>query len=99
MPRQVIWHAIAGIFSMKRISLILIAIAGYIQAFSQQPPPVNDTLIPKQHLDDTIPYEPKLQGGALIDTINIKDKSDYHPGYLKDTLKEKNSGVKPKREY
>ena len=96
MPRPDIWHVIAGIFNMKRICLILIAVAGYIQAFSQQLPPVNDTLIPKQHLDDTILYEPKLQGGALIDTVNIKDKPDYQPGYVKDTTREKNSRVKPK---
>jgi len=80
---------------MKKICLILIAVSGYFQALSQQPP-INDTLIPKQHLDDTIPAEPKLQGGALIDTVNIKDKAEYQPGYLRDTSREKNSGVKPK---
>ena len=64
-------------------------------AFGQLPP-VNDTLIPKQHRDDTIMYEPKLQGGALIDTVNIKDSKPKHqPGYVNDSLKQKGA-VKPK---
>ena len=74
----------------------MIAIFGYGYAFSQQPNPVNDTLIPKQHKDDTILYEPKLDGGALIDTVNIKDKPNHQPQYLNDTLKEKRSPEKPK---
>jgi hypothetical protein len=83
--------------NMKKVYWILIAVCSYVQAFSQQPP-INDTLIPRQHLDDTIPSEPKLQGGALIDTVNIKDKPAFQPGYIKDTLMEKNNGVNPKGE-
>jgi hypothetical protein len=80
---------------MKKICSILITICGYMQAFSQQPP-VNDTIIPKQHRDDTIPSEPKLNGGALIDTVNIKDTVHYRPGFLNDTLEGKNKKDKPK---
>ena len=79
---------------MKNICSILIAILGYGFAFSQQHP-VNDTLIPKQHKDDTLISEPKLPGGALIDTVNIKDKPTHHPQYLNDTLKEKGKPEKP----
>jgi len=88
------WHAITGIMIMKNICAFFLFASFYMMAFSQQPP-VNDTLIPKQQLDDTAQNEPKLQGGAIIDTINIK-KSDNHPGYLLDTLEEKNSRDKPK---
>jgi len=70
-----------------------------------QEPPVNDTLIPKQHKRDTIKYEPKLQGGALIDTINTKDNKLKHqparidtaqkkPTQKKDSV-EKKLGIKP----
>jgi hypothetical protein len=86
---------ISGLSSMKKLYWILPAVCSALSVFGQQHP-LNDTLIPKQHLDDTITSEPKLQGGALIDTVNIKDKSDYQPGYLRDTSKEKNNAVKPK---
>lgn len=80
---------------MKKFSSFLIAISICLHAYSQQPP-VNDTLIPKQHRDDTTLYEPKLQGGALIDTVNIDHKPDFQPGYLKDSLNENNRRKKPK---
>ena len=80
---------------MKKIWSISIIVLASLDAFSQQQP-VNDTLIPKQHRDDTMQYEPKLQGGALIDTVNIKDTSHYQPGYLKDTLERKSRKDKPK---
>jgi hypothetical protein len=83
------------LFTMKKICSIIIAACGYLPAFSQQPP-INDTLIPKQHRDDTTQYEPKLIGGALIDTVNIKDTSNYQPGFLKDTLEGKSKKEKPK---
>ena len=74
---------------MKKIWAFFILVSAILPAFGQQPP-VNDTLIPKQHRDDTIEYEPKLQGGALIDTVNIKDTVKYQPGFIKDTLENKN---------
>ena len=80
---------------MKKICSILIALCGNTFVFSQQSP-VNDTLIPKQHKDDTVSYEPKLEGGALIDTVNLKDKPVHQPGYLNDTLKKKKNSEKPK---
>ena len=73
---------------MKKICSILFTIFAYTCAFSQQRP-VNDTLIPEQHDDDTVRYEPKLEGGALIDTVNIKDRPVHEPGYLNDTIKRK----------
>ena len=80
---------------MKKICSILTLICGYISVYSQQPP-VNDTLIPRQHRDDTVEYEPKLQGGALIDTVNIKDTVKYQPGFVKDTLDKTNRKENPK---
>ena len=63
-----------------------------IASFSlAQQPPVNDTLIPKQHRDDTIQYEPKLEGGALIDTINTRDHELHHPAFVRDTLNRRDS--------
>ena len=82
---------------MKKLSSFLVATTICLHAYSQQSP-VNDTLIPKQHRDDTSLYEPKLQGGALIDTVNIDNKPEYQPGYLKDSLKDNNRRKKPKGE-
>ena len=73
---------------------MLLAIFAYTCTFSQQRP-VNDTLIPEQHDDDTVRYEPKLEGGALIDTVNIKNRPAHEPEFLNDTIKKKRVG-KPK---
>jgi hypothetical protein len=76
---------------MKTLILFALAYTSWFAALAQQPP-VNDTLIPKQHKGDTIQYEPKLEGGALIDTINTKDaKKHYAPAYIGDTLIKKDS--------
>ena len=61
---------------------------------SAQLRPVNDTLIPEQHKRDTIQYEPKLQGGALIDTVNSGDKEFKHFQKQIDTLK----AIPPKKD-
>ncbi|CAN5686715.1 hypothetical protein BH11BAC1_BH11BAC1_12340 [soil metagenome] len=58
---------------MKTLFIILIFALTAINCFAQEPA-VNDTLIPIQHRRDTVQYEPKLEGGALIDTINTSDK-------------------------
>ncbi|MEO8085911.1 MAG: hypothetical protein ABI763_03775 [Bacteroidota bacterium] len=58
---------------MKTSFIILIFALIAINSFAQEPA-VNDTLIPIQHKRDTVQYEPKLEGGALIDTINTSDK-------------------------
>jgi hypothetical protein len=72
-----IWHIIDFIYSMKLMPFVFsMCLLISLRSAAQQP--VNDTLIPKQHLDDTLQYEPKLQGGALIDTIHTGDKQFKH---------------------
>jgi hypothetical protein len=63
---------------MKITYLLLFLASISLKCFSQQSP-VNDTLLPEQHKHDTVQYEPKLDGGALIDTINTKDKKLKNP--------------------
>jgi hypothetical protein len=79
---------------MKKICSMLLLLCGYSYVFSQQSPV--DTLVPKQHSDDTVSHEPKLQGGALIDTVNIKNNPMHQPGHLNDTLKIEKYPEKPK---
>ncbi len=62
---------------MKTIIVVFLLLSISISCLAQLSP-VNDTLIPEQHKRDTIQYEPKLQGGALIDTINTDDPEFKH---------------------
>jgi len=82
---------------MKVISFC-ISIFYSLCGFSQEKQNPADTLIPIQHKRDTQRVEPKLEGGALIDTINTKDKKfkfhsfpgdslQKHPSSKKDSLK------------
>jgi len=82
---------------LKKKLFSLLIFFPVLNAFAQQPP-VNDTLIPKQHRDDTVQYEPKLKGGALIDTINTKENKFYRrPAHQPDSVYRKDSTLKPKR--
>jgi hypothetical protein len=79
--------------ALKNISAALLIFLIPVLSFAQLHP-ANDTLIPKQHRDDTVQYEPKLTGGALIDTINTKEKKFYrHPAHVSDTSKTRKDSI------
>lgn len=59
---------------MKKTISILAFIALICNSNAQQVLP-EDTLRPRPEPQDTVRYEEKLPGGALIDTINTKEKS------------------------
>ena len=68
---------------MRNLSMLVFLFCCSVQlTFAQGP--AKDTLIPPQH-KDTIKSEPKLKGGALIDTINTKDKMFQHQPLHPDT--------------
>lgn len=58
---------------MLRTVIFSVCIVAMCNSLSAQVHPANDTLLPEQHINDTGLYEPKLPGGALIDTVNTKD--------------------------
>ena len=70
-----------------------------VNANAQTPSPT-DTLLPAPSKPDTTIAEPKLRGGALIDTINTeKNKYKLKPIHPGDTLHERpdTSGTKPRK--
>lgn len=80
---------------MKKVCLVLIASLVSIQLFSQVPA---DTLIPSQHKVDTSGYEPKLNGGALIDTINTRHSGEHRlPASPVDTALLKNDSLQTRK--
>jgi hypothetical protein len=77
---------------MKNIILLLMLSIKF-SAYCQVIPP-NDTIIPEQQLNDTVKYQPKLKGGALIDTINTKGRKDYPAYPLHDSIPHRKQRLK-----
>ncbi len=70
----------------KLLSALLISL--FTTACFAQHQPVSDTLIPKQHKRDTVVTEPKLDGGALIDTVTPRENKFRHrPVHPVDSLR------------
>ena len=67
---------------MKKTSLCLTGLLIWLMSAGQLPV-APDTLFPKKTQSDTVKPEPKLKGGALIDTVNTKKKR-FNP--MNDTL-------------
>ena len=75
---------------MKKTGIIPLFLALICGAYAQ-PVQQEDTLRPRPVPQDTMRYEEKLTGGALIDTINTKEKSHQ----LRPIHPDKNSKPEP----
>jgi len=82
---------------MKKLAVLVVTFGMFVVAFAQTPAPT-DTVLPKKAKADTIIPEPKLKGGALIDTVNTeKNKYKLKPIHPGDSIHENKNQVGPKK--